>query len=292
MNPTRFGPREALVRRELDRIGQGRWLQPDALLDDLGGEGRAWLSDRLDELLAALTPWCGDDALPDALSLRVTRSMHEAERSWREAWEQDDAASSPGAALRAFTRAGKDLDRGLSPHARATQYALERYTREASRRAQARLDALSVRLTEGGDFTLALADFRLDALVARHLEWTLSADEATPSPFGPLLEVWLRGALPMVLPGDVVMVYVPVEHEGRVVPWLEGDPVEADRNPSLVRHGPRRRPVAAASSAPMQAWWNLGISFPLTFEVKRFEMVTLGARAPLGVTPRVDDEAD
>jgi hypothetical protein len=87
MSHVHRGAHETLIEREVDRLARGHWLRPDAALDALTDDARAWLGDRLDELLAVLAPWAGGDALPTALALRVTRSMHEAERIWRDASE-------------------------------------------------------------------------------------------------------------------------------------------------------------------------------------------------------------
>jgi hypothetical protein len=283
MNGKDGGHHDALVR-EVRRIKRGRWLQPDVLLDDLGEDARGWLSDRLDEVLAALTPWSEGDSLPTALGLRVTRSMHEAEQAWREACGPDGPTAS-GATLRAFGRASEAAKAGAAGSEK-NRRSVERFAAVVGRKVQGRFDELAVVLASG-EVVASRSTDRLSILVARHLEWTIAFGDA-PSPFGPLIAVWMRGAWPAVLPGDEVLVYVPVEQDGRVVPWLEGDPVEAEaEHPALVRHGPRRRPIAAETSDAPPVWWQLGISFPPAFEVRATPSFR-GRIAAVGPAPRGD----
>ncbi len=299
MSSVDLGHREAVIRRELERLGRGRWLEPDASLESLDEPARAWLSDRLDELLAALTPWSEGDELPSVLALRTTRSMHEAERTWHEAWERIRVAS-PGAILRAFERANAALSTALSTRARSKRRAMEEFAMSTVGRVRARLDTLAVRLREGATFVPALVDEKLGALVTRHLEWVLVHGDARPSPFGPLLAIWLRGAWPVLLPGDEAVIYVPIEHEGSVVPWIEGDPLNRrSENPLIERHGPLRRPVGAEFTTAAPTWWELGLSFPLTFEVKRFrvgsyddDVIVAGMLLRVGDDPTEDPGSD
>ncbi len=281
MSGKHHGHSDALAS-EIERIERGRWLQPDVQMDDLGDHARGWLSDRLDEVLAALTPWSEGDPLPTALGLRVTRSMHEAERVWREAWGPD-ASAAPGAALRAFGRASG----AIAPGRGKARRPVEQLAADVARTVRLRIDALSVRVGSGDVIASRFTEM-LSALVTRHLDWTLTFGDEAPSPFGPLLAVWLRGAWPVVLPDDEVIVYVPIEQDGKVVPWVEGDPVEAQaEHPALVRHGPRRRPVAAGTSEALPAWWELGISFPLVFELRATPSFR-GRIAAVGPGPRGD----
>ncbi len=128
-------------------------------------------------------------------------------------------------------------------------------------------------------------------MFSRHLGWLLAFDDARPSPFGPLLEVWLRGAWPIVLAGDEVLVYVPVEQNGRVAPWMDGDPLNLEaEDPFLVRHGPRRRPVAAEQSTALPAWWQLGLSLPPAYEVEDRRAEIDGDIAWVGPYPVEPDE--
>ncbi len=274
-----LGAREAPIQRELDRLRRARWLRPDAELESLDDDARTWLSDRFDELLAALTPWAGDRALPSTIPLRVTRSMHEAERLWREAWERP---GSPGAVLSAIGCANGALTRALAERSPKKQRAVNAYASNVSVSA---LSHLSVYFKEQR-VASEPADARLGAMVTRHLEWTLAFDDATPSPDGPLLAIAMRGAWPLLLPGDEALVYVPVEHEGRPAPWLEGDPIDPQAEiPELVRHGPRHRPVAVEECTALPAWWQLALPIPITFTVERYTVEIAGGVSNVGFDP-------
>lgn len=285
MSSKHLGEHEAVFVRELQRISAGRWLQPDASLAALDDDARVWIADRLDELLAALTPWSADDPLPSSLGVETTRSMHEAERRWRAAWERDEAVTQ-GASLRAFERAVASMPSFASGRMRKRRRAVEELARRATEAANQRLDDLSVELEEGSSVVPTCGGRTLTTLVTRHFEWIVTHGDAAPSPFGPLLEVWLRGAWPVMLPGDAVVIYVPIEHEGRVLSWVEGDPINyAPERASLAKHGPRRRPVAAERRTKLPTWWELGVSQPIVFDVRRYEVMTAGASFDVGDDP-------
>jgi len=107
-----------------------------------------------------------------------------------------------------------------------------------------------------------------------------------------LLAVWMRGAWPMLLPGGSVLVFVPTEHDGQVVPWIEGDPVDADAEAaSLVRHGPRRRPIAAERSGRLPTWWQLGLSVPLVYAPRESRVEVAGSIGGVSDAP-IDFDLD
>lgn len=282
-----FGEHERCLRRELSRFHEAHWLAPDASLAALDEDAMVWMRDRLDEVLAAITPW-GDDALPSALTLHVTRSMHDAERRWRAAWE-DLSAAKTSATLRAFDRALASLPPFDAGRGRKRRRAVDELARRATVPIFERLDALSVRLGEGSAVVPSVGANGVTALVTWHLEWVITYGDAKPSPCGPLLALLGRGAWPALLPGDAAVVYVPVEHDGRILPWIEGDPINyAPERPSLAKHGPRRRPHPAEESTRLPTWWERGLSHPLTFDLRRYEILGAGALGDVGDDP-VDD---
>lgn len=286
MSTARFGENEQCLRRELARFNEARWLAPDAAFAALDEEATVWIRDRLDELLAALTPW-GGDALPSAMTLHTTRSMHEAERRWRSAWEASSDDESP--TLRAFDRAIATLPPSDVGRARRRRRAIEELVRRAVEPALERLDTLSVRLEEGSSLVPQVSTRGLTELVTRHLEWVIAWGDARPSPFAPLLAIWRRGAWPVLLPGDAAVVYMPVEHDGRVLPWIEGDPINyAPERPSLAKHGPRRRTHPAEARTQLPTWWERGVSQPPTFDLRLYEVAIAGAMFDVGDAP-VDD---
>lgn len=263
MTDVRFITENPLVRGEMERLSRGRWLQPDATVEALGADTLTWLGDRFDELLAALAPWSDGEPLPTSLALRTTRSMHEAERIWRESWEQTDEAAA-GATLGAVGRMTAAFPGPNDPAGALLRRVLTMLAKDAVRPMSERLRVASTSDRPVSTVVPVDVEKRVVAQVVFDLEWVLV--RGTPSPLRALLDVWMSGMWPMLLPGDVALIYVPIEHEGQLVPWLEGDPLHTlGGAPGLARRGPLRGPVPAERSTAPAAWWHLGISLPPSF---------------------------
>ena len=93
---------------------------------------------------------------------------------------------------------------------------------------------------------------------------------------------------PALLPDDGAVVYVPIEHDGAVITWIDGDPINPNpERASLAKHGPRRQPVASEERTRLPTWWELGVSQPLVFDLHRNEVLRMGRVAVVR-----DDPAD
>lgn len=273
------------MHRELARLAGIRWLFPDAAMAALADDARTWLHERFDELLAVLTPWAEGAPLPDALALSATRSMHEAERCWHDAWRGGDEGTSP--VLRALVRAEASIGQ---THSKRLRHAVAATHVELARRVpdpDARWRSLT---TSCGAFEQLRGDPPVTPgtrLLRRHLAWMAVHGDARPSPFAPLLAVWQRGAWPILLPGAAALVYVPAERDHALQPWVDGDPEALAEPEAPSRHGPRRRPNPAVRRFEVPAWWELGVSIAPAFvrvELRDME-ITAGAAVPVGAYP-------
>lgn len=183
------------------RAERMRWLAPDAAMDALGEEARAWVHDRADEHLAALAPFAEGAAFEARVSF--TRELAEAARRWDDAWAP--APRTPY--LLALTRAKEAIWETADGDVEAPDRAAWRV-----------MDALpppdlwNSLLGHGAYDTLPGVE-----CAGSHASWLVHHDAGT-SPWGPLFALWERGLWPLALPDGELLVYVPIVAYGRLLP--------------------------------------------------------------------------
>lgn len=193
----------AAVDALVERAARLRWLAPDAALDALGPEAKAWARDRADEHIAALAPFL--DGAVVAPRARFTRELADANARWDAAWAEGQ--STPYAL--ALHRARRRLDDDASLGARAAEAWAARDRVRAALPAPDRWHRLLGQGTHGELPGAVCAEL--------HAGW-LAAFADEPSPWGPLFELWERGAWPMALPDGSLFVYVPLVANGVILP--------------------------------------------------------------------------
>jgi hypothetical protein len=226
-------PYLAAYHHERVRLTAIRWLRPDAALDALAAEALAWLDAQLDALCAALHLFSpGGQSVPP-LTLAVERSVRVVGDRWAAAWAAPErhpivallATAEEETARELTLRCTRsdllnlhwEIRSALSVLGRApSPWAEVMRQLEASARREHRSEAPRWPANEPA---AALA-------AAQHLRWILAFgdDATTPSPWGPLLAIFERGAWPMLLPDGTALVYVPLVSAGRLVAEPEGDP--------------------------------------------------------------------
>ena len=274
-------PYLAASYNERVRLAALRWLRPDAALDALAPEALTWIDAQLDAFCAALQVFSpGGEPVPP-LTLTVERSVRRVTDRWAAAWAAP--ALHPVVALlaaaeeetaRELTRlcARSDLLR-LHWEIREALSALGRAPSpwaEVMRQLEAR--ARQERRPEAPRWPANEPAAALAA--AQHLRWiaAFGDDATTPSPWGPLVAIFERGAWPLLLPDGAALVYVPVVRGGRLV----AEPDVDDARPPLPVAESRRsvlprafRALEAAGVCVPPALVNYGHERPLRGEPLR-----------------------
>lgn len=233
-----------------------RWLAPDSALEALTPEAMEWLRERADELLGALMPWLPEGSELTVIPVETERSMPAACERWTAAWSAVPTKSlQPAAhALDAARTHVLTFERALGW---ARREKLEQKVSKAVQEASA-ASPHWVALIEaaGGVFEYA-SPHPTEAIASLHAHWlTRGSDPAHPSPWAPLLAIFERGAWPVLLPDNTLLVYVPVLQGARAVL----DPANPD-----VRTPPRRAPLAALRSRTIPPLLEIGAGPPPSF---------------------------
>lgn len=267
-SPASPSPPSPALAAFVARVREVRWLAPDAAMDALDEAARAWVAERVDEHLAALSHYTSRG--PFEARVEYTRDFRDAASRWDGAWESAPPSTPYLLALRS---AHALLDEPLAANA----------SPDVAHGAMAAVRMLAPRcaawdsLHGPGEARDPVPGVTCAAL---HAGWlALYGDDAsTPSPWVPLFALWERGLWPLALPDASVLVYVPHLSNGLVVA------------PSgIALPLPRRRPQPAGSSSPMPRLRELGcgpapgvdVPVPPPFPV----MPLAGAPAPVQPYP-------
>ena len=185
----------------LRRVREARWLQPDAAMEALGEEAVAWIHGRVDEHLAALSPFA-EGVVFDA-HVTTTRDADEAAARWQNAWVTAQRGSVYLSALEAAAEA---------------IYAPEHTTRTFNDASLA-MDRVSSEAPPclawqplGGHGALPAV-----ACAEMHAAWLVLYGDERPSPWAPLCAMWERGLWPVAMPDATMLVYVPLRVGERIV---------------------------------------------------------------------------
>lgn len=193
----------AAMRALTERLNAARWLSPDAGLDLLPGAEREWLDARHEEFRASLATLAAPFEVTG--SMEVLRSAPDVAARWSAQWS-DAVADAPNPPLLAALGAAEGSGAAVKITAVPAKLrsAVEAALADAVRRWGGAL---------GPQQALQISAMRV---VERQWAWVQRAG-AEASPWAALLEVWMRGAWPVVLPDGGWLVFVPVWQDGRGV---------------------------------------------------------------------------
>ncbi len=181
----------------LCRVETAGFLAPDASLV-LGRADALAEIDALAEALADAVSSAGLRGVPTPTRpVSIERSLEVAARRWLEAWRD---ASDTIALDELWALVTEDRAAFAEVLPRQRRLALQSRLEDASDAMRLRSHALAHRWIDGLSPYIVLA--------ARQLEW-LAAGRAEPSPFVAALELFERGAWPMLMPDGAILVWAP-----------------------------------------------------------------------------------
>lgn len=194
---------EALVRQ----VEKVRWLSPEAGEGELPSGLRSRIEERVVAFGEALR--LADPEL-DAPTCRVVRCAEELSAAFLTAWgaaaDQRDSWRFQEALRRANAARWMESDEDLRDWRELLDKAL----------------AASIERSDALRLGAPVSDPPFVRIARSELAW-LAREDDVPSPWGPLLELWMMGAWPVWLPGGEVLVYVPVRRGGAVA-WAPDSP--------------------------------------------------------------------
>jgi hypothetical protein len=194
---------EALVKQ----VEKVRWLSPEAGESELPAALRTRIEERVVAFGEALR--LADPEL-DAPTCRIVRCAEEMCAAFLTAWggaaEQRDSWRFQEALRRANAARWMESDDDVRDWRELLDKALEASI--------VRSDALRM--------GAPVSDPPFVRIARSELAW-LAREDDVPSPWGPLLDVWMMGGWPVWLPGGEVLVYVPVRRGGAVA-WVPDSP--------------------------------------------------------------------
>lgn len=275
----------SLVHELLARVEASRWLCPDASMEALDGEALAWLEERADEHLNALMPE-NPDAPPGALRVVTARDVDEVAALLDAAWAPVfDRASTPLWQLHALEAAMASLDMraGDVAHAASLDAARTALSTSVQRAWQ---NAPPWTRDEISTFTNSHGSATAPEVVAWHdLRWRVIHGAARPSPWAPLCAIWERGAWPMLLPDDALLVYVPQRRAE-----MTGLGALLPTEPAVPGHAWQRRPRPAPWTTRIGSLRSAGLPPMVRIDVvdavlDAERLVTPGMVPPVGTLP-------
>lgn len=221
-----YGDRSGEVRDALAELISAPWFSPDASLALEEREALDWLSERLDEHAAALMRFdVARGAIPlklfvtrdaaaaharfDADAARVETEAHRLDRATHQRWRDALARATQHTEQRLYEVAESDVKKTLARASETVWKRALRPFREEDR---------------------AFLEWRTDALqepLRLWLTWCAAYGRGEPSPWKPLVDIWMRGAWPFSLPVGVLGVYIPVRRGARVIPSPGADAPES-----------------------------------------------------------------
>lgn len=269
----------------LARVESARWLCPDPLLEALDGDALAWLEERADEHLSALLPE-NPDPPPSALRVVTARDVVEVAARLDAAWTPVvDRATTPLWQLHALEAAMASLEMRAGDVAHAAALAAARAALDASLR-RSWQNAPAWTRAEISTFTHSDGYATAPELVAWHdLRWRVIHGASRRSPWSPLLALWERGAWPMLLPDDALLVYVPRRREE-----MSGLGACVPATPPAPGRLWQRRPRPAPWSARVSSLRVAGLPPMVRVDVVDLPLddgrfVTAGVAMPVGTLP-------
>jgi hypothetical protein len=191
---------------------QEGWLIPDDELDTLSSDSRRWMEERFDDHLGALAPFA-TGGLP-RVSLRVTRSLYEAMALVSLAQRQ---APSPSVIYwRTACAAVKQKLEVQWQSATEEQHSkMSKKFKEAERQIDGIRDLPRAALLSRWHTHEVAAS--VTRLFRGYLTSALAPQPLSRCPWAPLMEIWKRGAWPVGVLNDGLLVYVPVRKFGSIV---------------------------------------------------------------------------
>lgn len=257
------------------RVREARWLQPDAAMEALGDEALTWIRDRVDEHLAALSPFA-DDVIFDA-HVTTTRDADEAAERWQSAWIAAQSSTPYLAALEA---------------AASVIYAPEHTTRSfndatvAMDRVASEVSPCAAWQRVGGEGALPIV-----ACAELHAAWLVLYGDARPSPWAPLCALWERGLWPVAMPDATMLVYVPLHVGGVIVPTPGKHAARQPRSAVFVAALPRLQALGcgpAPGAAPVIPTAPVNVPVPVPPPFDYSTMPLAGVAMPVNPLPVVD----